>query len=329
MTGPPPDGLRLELPAGRRHPLPANPRLDLQLPAWFELGGPAVAVSFLVDALEPAAREAALTTLRIVLDRVMDQLRHRNGWLYETDFVLVSTPEDTVACLHADPPAAHADDVRGGLLQILRELRDSGPTDAELAEDLAAMREVLDDPRAAEAETSAAAAAYLLGRPWDQVDERLSRRASIGAAECRRVLERLEDTLIVGMPPDVVPADPRLHPEAEFSATTVPGRAFRRNRLRGRLTGLPRRAQLVVGDRGASLVLPDGPITVRWEDLVGAGTHPEHEVTTLVGVDGFSLSLSARWFSDGQEAMALIDAQIPTELRYTDHLTESDEEASA
>lgn len=316
LTGPPPDGLCIDLPVGTRSYPPPVQRLDLPLPMWFDLGGPAVAVSFLIDAASPADREAVLTTLRIAVDRAMDHLRHENGWLYDANFTVVgATREEVVGCFYADPPTMHAEDVRQGLLQILRDLRDVGPTDVELAEDLEAMREHLNDPRCADAAVSAAASAHLVGLPVVDPVERLQLREATTAIQCREVLRRLDETLIVGMPPDVSPGESNLTADLKFSAVAVSGRSYGRSVVRGWRAGVPSGTRLVVGDDGVTMTLPDGQLTVLWSDLVGVAR--DGSSVTLIGADGFMLSVEAGWFRHGDEALGAIERRIPPGLSFT------------
>jgi hypothetical protein len=321
LTGRPPDDLRLDLPAGNRTPLPPNPVCDLPLPGWFAMDGPATGLSLIVDADEPESREATLAVLRIATERAIEELRHRNGWIYHVDFELVRTPDHSVVVFHADPPAEHAEDVRRGLMDILRGLRDTGPTDAELADDLAEMRERFADPRVAEPATSFAASAHLLDAPVQTVSDRLALRETVSAEDCRQVLRQLESTLIVGMPPDVEPSDKTLHAEPEFSTTALAGRTFRRRLFAGLVGGPPRGSHLTVGTDGLTLMMPGGPRTIRWDGLVGAGRNEEFGATILVGSDCQSIPMAARWFHHGRDAMRLVDSRIPADLRFTDRAT--------
>ncbi|MDP9445359.1 MAG: hypothetical protein M3P83_13775, partial [Actinomycetota bacterium] len=126
LTGPPPDSLRLALPSGSRIEPPVDTPLDLPLPMWCPLGGPAVAVSLLVPTGDSAQYEAAAATLRIALDRAMDELRHRHGWCYDVDLSLEPTGAHSVACLYSDPPDEHAEDVRRGRSRSCRTCATTG-----------------------------------------------------------------------------------------------------------------------------------------------------------------------------------------------------------
>lgn len=310
LTGPPPPSLNLPLPSGTRAPLPRDAALDLPHPVWFSHGGPATTVSFLVNDNGPQGREAVLCVMRIALDRATDRLRHDKGWVYEVDFDLVVTSAGMLACLHADPPATHADDVRAGLLAVLRELRDEGPTSVELAEDLSAMRDHFADPRSAEDEVASWARGELVGEVVAPSEERLRLREQLTIEQCQSALNQLDDSLVVGMPPETTPADDSFHPEPEYSSFAVEGRVFRRRPLQGLLHGVPRGASLVVGDGGATLKVPEGDTTVLWEDLVGAARSPDGTMLTLFGADGMTLPVAEGWFRQGSEALELISAQL-------------------
>jgi len=314
LTGPPPDGLRLELPEGTRQTPPANPPLPLPTPMWFELDDEGFGLSFDLDGEEPFAREAAQTGLRIALDRAQDELRQRHGWLYHVDFDIFHTEERCPVVFTADPPTAHADDVRKGLTAILRDLHSTGPTDTELAEDLAAVQDYLSHPDSPNGEVGAAASSLLLNRQAISAEERLRLRKDVTAPDCSAALKRLEDTLLVAMPPETKPSDPDLHPEPQCSSTRASGKPLRRT-----VSGLiqtPRRTRFVVGDDGLSLETPDGPQTILWGDVVGVAEDSELELITVIGVDAVMIPFAARWFHDGKKAMAQIDAQVDARLRF-------------
>ncbi len=67
----------------------------------------------------------------------------------------------------------------------------------------------------------------------------------------------------------------------------------------------------MVGDTGVSLQTRDGPVTVRWAELVGAAVDDEEGVTVLFGADGAAVPFASRWFRSGAAAAALIEARVP------------------
>lgn len=324
LTGPPPDGLRLPLPPGGRAALPRDVPVKLPHPTWFAHGGPATSVSFFVDDSGPQGGEAVLSVLRIALDRATDRLRHERGWVYEIDFDLVTTSQGTLACLYADPPANHADEVRDGLLTVLRDLRDAGPTSEELADDLAAIRDHFADPRSAEDEVASWARGHLLGEAVAPSDERLRLRERLTADACRCAMAKLDKTLVVGMAPDTPPSDGALHPEPQYSTSSVNGRVFRRRPLTGLLRGVPRGASLIVSEEGVTLRTPAGDATATWDRMAGAARSPDGTMVTLIGADGITIPVAVEWFRHGSEALELILARLDPALVFQERPDEDD-----
>jgi hypothetical protein len=306
LTGPPPAGLRLDVPAGARPARTEHDPLEQPYPQWGQQGGPGFALSFRCF----GDIEARLAVLRIALDRAVDTLRHDNGWLYHLDFS-AGAESRGIACFYGDSPDEHVDACWRGLRDILERLRDEGPTDEELADDFEGMRQHLADPRATEGIVLEAASEYLAGEEVRSPETKLRARELVTRGDCQAALQDLADSLLVTVPEDVTVEDPGLQREPEWSDHVVVGERFGRS-LR---SPLPWRGHVVVGDDGVSVVLPDGPVTVRWADLVGCGIDDDG-VRTLIGVDGMPLPLHAKWLRGGQRAMALIEARTPERLRF-------------
>jgi predicted Zn-dependent peptidase len=315
LTGPPPEGLRLDLPDGTRQLPPPNPPLGIPMPMWFEFSDDGFGLSFDASGHEPLAREAARTVLGVAVDRAQDDLRMRHGWLYHVDYDAHSTERGQTVCFTADPPVEHAEDVRKGLTGILRDLHSTGPTESELAEDQSAVRDALDHPDSPIGEVGAAATAALLDQPVTSAEERWRLRQEVTAADCRAVLSRLEESLIVAMPPDTPPQDPALNPEPLCSTTRVSGKPLRRT-VSGLIQIRPRRSQLVVADDGLTMETPDGPLTILWDDLVGVAQDHTWEEMTLIGADSVMVPFAARWFRAGDEVLAQINRHIDPQLHF-------------
>lgn len=307
LTGPPPAGLRLPLPDGPRPDRAAARPLPLDGPVWdSHPGDRGVALSLLAP-----ADEAMLAATRIARERVTDELRHARGLAYDVDVVPVrATAAECVVILLADPAAAAVPDAVTVLDSVLRDLRDTGPTDAELAEDLAACRERWADPRAVVDDLAEVALAHLAGRVVDPAAQRAEREA-LTAAGVRAALAGYPGSAILTVPEGIEPAGFRPYPV--LSGDRVTGRVFKRQPF----GPVPRGAALVVGDDGVSLLLKDGPVTVRWSEVVGYGRH-EPGFSTLYGADGITLDLHPGFFRRGGEALELIEARVPAGLRFTE-----------
>lgn len=309
LSGPPPAGLRLPLPDGAAPARPHVAPLDLGGPVWTEHPGDrGVALSMQIPTSEAAAAAA-----RIVRHRLTDELRHRLGLVYDVDLVLGSSSSSAAGSLDlvADPPARAAGQVATIVDAVLADLRTSGPTDDELADDLAEGRVAFEDPRSTLDKAATAAVEYLHHRrDWD-ADSARAERESVGPADVRAALADYPGTAILTVPHGVVPDLPRYAPYPEHVARPVAGREFKRQVF----GPVPRGARLVVGDEGVSLVLRDGAATVRWDDVVGYGRGPE-DLRTLYGGDGCTIDLHPLFFRAGADAMTLVEARVPDAVRF-------------
>lgn len=258
--------------------------------------------------------EGARTVGRIVCDRAYDLLRQQHGWIYDIDFRFFQASDGAgYLCFEADPPAKHGEEVRQGLVEILKDLQVHGPTDAELAANLAELKTYLADPRSDIEVASAAAEAYLLEAAVLTPSDKLDLASGVGRDTCRAVLANWHETLIVGMPEGISPADGTLSPEQARSYPSITGREFRRG-LRGALYGVPRGTRLIVGEDGVSL--GSGQDTsIFWDDIVGLELSGPGALT-LIGADSLSIELQDVWFSDGREAFQMISDRIDASKKF-------------
>ena len=313
--GPPAHGLALALPSGHRQPPRVPVPVGLPLPMWFEYEAPVLGLSFQVPAGTEEECEAARTVGRIVCDRAYDLLRQQHGWIYDIDFRFFQTADGAgYLCFEADPPAKHGEEVRQGLVEILKDLQGHGPTDAELAANLAELETYLADPRAGIEVASAAAEAYLMEAAVLTPSDKMDLASGVGRDMCRAVLANWHETLIVGMPEGSSPADGTLSPEQARSYPAITGREFRRG-LRGALYGVPRGTRLVVGEDGVSCLGSGQDTSIRWDDVVGLElTGPG--ALTLIGADSLSMELQDVWFSDGRRAFQMISDRIDASKKF-------------
>lgn len=309
LSGPPPEDLQLVLPQGvRQIPQPA-PRVDLPYPMWFEQDGAQLGVSFELPLLDDVEAEAALLLCSIIRTRVMADLRHSRGWIYDVEVEPVLDIDNRgVLCVLTDPPPHHVLEVQNELLGVLRSLRDVGPSAEEVAACQRELEDYLGDPRNALDETVAAARNYLMGFPVVSAGEKMELARRVTPATCMRVMSLLDGTLVVGMPEGHAPEDAALTAEHARQYPPISGERFRRG-LRGAVMGVPARAQLVVGDDGLSF--SDGMyFSMLWEE-VEALEEAEPGVVTVTASSGLSVDVSARWFSKGERAIEFIRQNVP------------------
>lgn len=311
LTGPPPPGLRLPLPDG---PAPLRPHvapLDLQGPLWTDHPDDrGIALSMQIP-----AGEAGAVAGRVARERLTEELRHRLGLVYDVDLVLGSSASGAGGSLTlvADPPARAAAQVAVVFDAVLEDLRRNGPTDAELADDLAEGQAVHEDPRSALDKAASAAAEHLHhSRVWDPETAR-SEREAISRGDVSKALAGYPATAILTVPEGVQARIEGFTRYPDHIGEPVRGREFKRQRF----GPVPRGGTLVVGEDGVSLLLRDGTLTVRWEDVVGYGEGPE-DIRTLYGSNGCTIDLHPLFFRSGEEALALVESRVPAHLRFVE-----------
>lgn len=315
LNGAPPEGLRLPLPEGPARPPAAAEPLRRPLPMWFEQGGPRLGVSFEVPADTESRREAARTLSRIACRRARRTLRQEHGWIYDIDCLHIFEDDGRgVLSFESDPTAQHAEDVRLGLMAILRDLRLNGPTAEELNLEVEEVQEYLDDPAAAIEVAVAAAESHLLGRAAVSPREKVALAQGVTAAACRTALDWLEETAIFGMPEGTRPGDDSLKSDQDRTVDWLGGKEFRRS-VRGAFYGVPGGSKLFVGDKGVTLS-SDYTASIRWEDLVGVAVAPDGLVT-LIGADSQEITLRDVWFGNGRQAIETILDRAGEGRRFT------------
>ena len=310
LSGPVPEGLALPLEDG---PPPARRplwRAEVATPGWLETGDAGV-VSIGAE-LPPGV--AGSVTLEILRRRLEDELRHRRGVAYAVGADRLALDEDTrLGVVVTDVRPGQEDLVVAVLWREVQRLAADGPTPEELDHERTTLGSLFDDPRVRTDEVVSHAEARVTGIPTYGADEMRRELAALTPAEIRETAVRLRDGALLGVPEALDPAPPGLAMVPMWSAAAVQGRRFRRRRR----SDVPKRATLVVGDDGASTVLEQGAITVRWADAVGLVRQGPGEYA-LLGRDGFTLPLSESDWRDGDEALAMIRAAVPGELQVDD-----------
>lgn len=314
LSGPPPEGLRIPLPSGARRSPDKPVPVSLPLPMWFEQSGPHLGLSFAIPMATEELRENALTLGWIICERARVQLRQEKGWIYDVDFYPFFGADGAgLMCLVADPPPAHVEDVRLGMLRILDDLRRNCPSDEELAHMTADLREYLSDPRNEMDAAVTAAESHLVGQGFVSPQRKLELAASLSSPSARAVLELMPETLIVGMPQGTYPDDDSLSAEDAREYPEFHGRTFRPG-LRGAVLGVPRRARLIIGEEGMSF-FSDRLVSVFWGDIVGMEISGAGQVT-VIAADSLTIELNAAWFSKGNEAVRLITDRVDERLQF-------------
>lgn len=330
LSGPPPEGLRLPLPEGTRDGWETTPTAPQALPAEYVSGGDGLVLSFSLPG-DGSPLVGAVAVLGTVLgDRVRATLRRGRGLVYDLDFGCVAvTPERALAVVTCELKPANAVVVAREILSTLRDLRDRGVTADELADVLAAFEEAGDDPQLPlwEARDEALRRIGVAFQPPH--DRLLAAIGSVTARDMELVLADLEWSLLVGLPEESLPegddADGVLYPRpAHRPADVGPGTEYRRGIAGAVAMGVPRDARLSIGEGGLRMAGGGTVHAFGWEDIAGvAWEAPAKEgaarrACTVIGRDGFVVSLVSGWFRGGDRALAAIADRVPARLQYTE-----------
>ncbi|MEV0128801.1 insulinase family protein [Dactylosporangium sp. NPDC050688] len=296
-----PAGLRLELPDGPRHPLPAaSSALPLQ-PAAFP-GGASVLV---LDALVP--RTAAATVYTRALERALfRELRQERGLSYTTatDYSTDGRPTAVVTAV-ADTRDGDEAAVVEHFAAQLRRLRDTDLDPGELDAVRALALEAVRDPEA-DARTLPRRATDLLcgfaGRTAAETTDELERVTTADVRDVGRAVHGSALLMLprgVDMPPAGFEAAPQL---SRFSVT---GRRFR--------SRVDPDVALVHAADGVSLSAPPGPLTVLYADCVALLRWPDG-ARRLLGADGVAVHIEPSFFPLPAQVTAAIEAAVPPGL---------------
>lgn len=270
FSGPPPEGLDLDLPEGSRRPMPAPRNLEgLQLPAFALLEGNTFGLSLLAE------RSTAISTAtRFLFERTQDHLRRDLGLTYAVGGNYWRLDAETVhLILLADSSPGHAATVRDGLFKVVDDLAESGPTDEELE------RAVLDAERAWTEVVGVphlldlSASDELAGKQRDSPEELMEEMRALGSQDVATAIAVPLETMLLSVPPGVsVPATRAVAWGHGWSSEPVKGKSFDYTDTDGKA---------IVGELGVSDVMGGRTTAVLYEDCVLVGLEADYAITVF------------------------------------------------
>ncbi len=298
--GPPPDGVRLELPDGPRRPAPpANSTVLPRTPAYFT--GDVNGVGF--DAVVP--RGAAASAFAGVLERRLAAvLRNDLGLSYTT--VAGYEPHDGAHALltaFADALPERRGEVAGPFVDVLVDLARG----VSGADDLRALRarreEAMSNPDTGPALLQSTALSLLSGYPVQTVDELRAELAALTPGDISRVAKHALGTGLIVVPPGQAVGRAGFTQAPLHSASSVSGQAFR-------LTGHgEERWRLVVGSAGVSLINGPDTATVHFDECAGMLSYPDGG-RVLFAPDAVAVAIEPRLWGMPPPVVALIDQKV-------------------
>lgn len=308
MTGPPPSGLGLELPAGRRIRPPDPESLpELELPSYVSGGSGGVAVSLL------ARRSTAISmAMAVASERAHELLRRERGLTYDVSGERIPlTRELGHYTLGADCLDEHAGRVRDGLVEILDGLASEGPSEQELDLERTRAMSAIPDPENTPYYLDALASGVLLGQEPLWKEDLIRERAEVTSPSAATALGEVMDSLMLFVPSGSARPSQRFKPYLEETDRAVEGRSYspRLSRPRMRMQG----NRLIVGPEGVSRIIRDGEVvTIRFDQCVAV--HREIlGALTLQGRNGAWLRLSGVDFPDHHTVVASVEEAVPAE----------------
>jgi zinc protease len=308
MTGKPPSKLEIPLLRGERKPMPElTPARDVELPAH-NTSGPSGGVA---GALLAERSFSVSTAFKIATNRLRQRLRFEQGLTYGAQGIYEPlTGETAHAVLFADCLDEHAVAVRDTLLSVLRDLATQGPTAEELREHLAAFRAALAEPSETAGFVYGRAGEELVPRPAHTPEELAEGVAAVTSTSAAAAVADALGTLILTTPEGTGDTLDVFKPYPWASGRRVAGRA---HRLRGlNLSRDMRRARLVAGPEGVTLVSPDGELlTVMFAECVAVRRWTDG-TRGLWSEDGMYVEVLPAAWRDGDEIVRLIDENVPS-----------------
>jgi len=302
---PPPIDLR----SGRRMASPALTPLSLvRTPAWFHDREQGVAMSFI------APYSVRFSSLMRVLQRHgFSRLRFGESLSYEVDSATLRLGRDnTHGIMWADGLPENVSKVLNGMLSVLDEVMEKGPTEAELREDVEALRKSIDNPGWPMALLDGQLTNDLFGTTMRTSDEAIAELESATPRDYAALLREIFPSLLTIVPSGVAVLDRRLTAVPAWSTDEAHGTVYR---LRAATSVVAQQmTSLTVGDAAISLRLGPGKlVTIPYAECMAALTWDDGS-RTLLSRDSFRLHVRPNDWKGGAEIAKALERHLPAEV---------------
>ncbi len=324
LTGPPPDGLVLPLPAGERKLLPSpKPIPYIDYPSVCPIDQEGCVVVSLVAKYSPAAE----TAIDIAVRRLRQRLRVESGTTYHVSLVTEALDRDRMHVLiTADCLPTEIDRTCGLVIATFDDLASDGPTAEELAEVLTDLARFMRDPDWLSHHVHYVALDELLERPAETFDDRIDAQERLTEDDVATALKPALASMLLMLPRNATfPAGRFTDYPLSSPDRPKPRRAFRRREHRP----WHRRPEehLLVGDDGIMSVYRGQFRAVRYDECV-AGLRWSNGARQLWSADGFLVSIYPEDWKHGAAAVRAIDEDAPPEIWITMDSVESSADAA-
>lgn len=307
LSGPPPSGLRLDLPDGGRAAIPeAQPLPGLGLPGWAEGPPGGVAVGALADSAgDPLAMLVATALER----RAYETLRATLGVSYSVvgraTPVASGTRHIVVA---ADCRDEHAPGTCEALLAAWRDVAGGAAIEEAHDEVLRDGRHALAEPEGMRAVLERNASRLLEGQAVVPPADMLERVSAAGFDDVAATAAALRDELIALVPGGVGRAI-YLPPLTRPARGPLTGRRFKQRRAPHHVDS-PR--AIVVGEEGVTAEGDDDTATILFKDAVAA-VERFGGALDLISADGLVVAVDPSDISEGDVAVRTVRNALPAE----------------
>ena len=300
LSGPVPPELRLDgLRRGgeARRDLPAP--LPLQPRSWMATSTRVVSLSLISE-----QQWGVIPGMGIARQRAVERLRGRDAISYaiEYDHVRIGGGQ-ALEYLQADGTSGSYRPVLDGLVEVLEELAESGPTTSELALFHDQREQLRQHHESALSHLDNNAERCLLGLPTLTSEELEEKLQAVTATQMRRELSDLLPTML-GIGPQELGEDlPGWSTVTSWSTQRVDGQCYEPILSR-------EKGNLIVGSDGVSWALDeDHHRTIRWSDVVACFTW-DNGTRHLVGVSGEAVYVVPWNWQGGHALTSLVDSGV-------------------
>jgi predicted Zn-dependent peptidase len=309
LSGPIPAGLRLDLPAGTKQPLPPLTPIQSTFPVWFvdEMCGGIAA-----GATVPRVAASSLF-LAIAHKRLHEQLRTKQAVSYSPMvFYEPLNAETAHLILYADSDQKRRDELTKAFGEIYEKL-----TEVDEAEVEAAKKQYIEQTTGSLApppndriffEIQRVAMNWLLGREHDTLEKIVEEAMSVRAADISDFARGLQQKAVLA-----VPANVNIHPWMGKKSFLSNGAMVKGREVLS--VDAPIQLQrLIYGSDGVSMRWGDGSrITVLYSDLAAA-LHFDDGCLHLIASNASWITIEPTLWQNGVSICREIREQIPAHL---------------
>jgi len=309
LSGPMDPPPAIDLRPGKRMASPALlPVASLRTPAWMHEREPGLGMAFIAS---HSVRFSAL--LRVLERHGRSRLRFGESLSYEVASATLRLGNQlTHGIVWADGLPENLSKVLNGMLMVLDEVMEKGPTEDELREDLDALRKSIDNPGWPMAMLDGYLTNELFGTTMLTADEAIAELEKATPQDYAALLREVFPSLLTIVPPAVAVLDRRLTAVPAWSMEEAHGTVYR---LRAAESAVAQQmTSLTVGDIAISLRLGPGKVvTIPYTECVAALAWDDGS-RTLLSRDSFRLHVRPDDWKDGAEIAKALERHLPKDI---------------